>query len=116
MSKELIARLEALLAEGEKDLPLPDVIRPAMSPFDVELDAEHLASVAKEIEAINKALASGQRGYFNVPTGHANAIKHNFEAATGGDGRRWHVEIVGVNPTFAKVVFRTDGDPPIVEQ
>lgn len=111
-AKDIIARLEALLSEAESaTVPLPEVIRPAMSPFDVELDPDHVASVAREIEALNKALAAGNRGYFDVPTGHANAIKCNFEAAVGKDGRRWRVEISSVNPTFAKIFFVTDHDP-----
>lgn len=109
-NKEIMRRIEAALSdpEAKKD---EAIVRPAMSPFDVELDEAHLSSVAKEIEALNKALASGNRGYFDVPTGHANVIKANFENARGKDGRKWIVEITSVNPTFAKIWFRTDGDP-----
>ncbi len=114
MKNDLIKRLEAIVAElGTSDSPAQAALRPAMAPFDVELDDAHMTSVAKEIDALNKALADGSRGFFDVPTGHANAIKHNFENAVGKDGRRWRVEIVSVNPTFAKVVFHADGDPQI---
>lgn len=115
-ANEIRDRIEAIFRDEKATERPPPVIRPALSPFDVELDEAHIASVAKEIEQLNVALAGGSRGYFDVPTGHANAIKANFEDARhAGDPRRWRVEIVSVNPTFAKIMFRADGDPPFTD-
>lgn len=88
----------------------PGPIRPAMGPFDVEQSPARRAELNRNIEALNAQLELGNRGYFDVPTGHANGIKAAFEGA-GNDEHRWHVAIVKANPTFTTLAFRADGEP-----
>jgi hypothetical protein len=88
------------------------IIRPALSPFDVELSPAAQIELQKNIEALNQELEKGNRGRFSVPLGHANAIKAAFELIDAAPGaRRWHVAIVAVNPTFATLIFHADGEP-----
>ncbi len=94
----------------------PRVLRPALSPFDVETTLEAKAALAGTIsEIVVNFLAKGIRAVA-VPIGQANAVKAAFEEMKPGafeNPRRWHVEIAKVNGVLAELRFHTDDDPRV---
>lgn len=111
-------KLEALIKAGVltpadvngASIATPPVLRQPMSPFDVRHDAATLKAIAEEIEQLNQYLATGKRGYVDVPLGHVNAIKAAFETTSPA----WTVHIVRANPTFAQIWFQADGEPKVL--
>lgn len=113
--------------------PTPAIVRPALSPFDVEATPEAQKFLEGTIsEIVTNFLAKGIR-IVAVPIGQANAVKSAFEGAgpsapepnCGGlstvlssqppqfKGRRWTVEIAKISGILAELHFHTDDDPRV---
>lgn len=103
--------------------PAPAVVRPALSPFDVEMTPEAQKFLESTIsEIVTNFLAKGIRTVA-VPIGQANAVKAAFEGArpTNAAGatsqqhldRRWTVEIAKISGILAEIHFHACDDPRV---
>lgn len=103
--------------------PTPAIVRPALSPFDVEMTPEAKKFLEGTIsEIVTKFLAQGIRTV-GVPIGQANAVKAAFEGARPTNavgatsqqhlGRSWTVEIAKISGILAELHFHTDDDPRV---